>query len=114
MKPFKLRVTAPEKTIKLDNAAQVSMRTTMGEIGILANHENYMAVLTPGIVRIKTDDGKFALAAILRGTVKVSRQKTTIIAVSLIHWMDDIEQSELERELEAARLALKEKTGSLR
>ena len=58
MKSFKLKIITPEKVFFDEETEQIIVRTTEGDIGILAGHENYVADLPAGPFRVKID-GKF-------------------------------------------------------
>ena len=48
MADFPLKIITPIKTVYNDRAKSVLMRTTEGDVCILANHENYVAPLSIG------------------------------------------------------------------
>lgn len=79
MKSFKLKIITPEKVFFDEETEQIIVRTTEGDIGILAGHENYVADLPAGPFRVKID-GKFKVAAISGGALKVSKEAVTILA----------------------------------
>lgn len=97
---FNLKVVTPERVFFDGETEQIILSTVCGEIGILARHESYVSILPPGPLRIKIGN-KFKVAAISQGVVKVSKDKTTIIATS-IEWHDEID---VERAKEAERKA---------
>lgn len=80
MKSFKLKIITPEKVFFDEETEQIIVRTTEGDIGILAGHENYVADLPAGPFRVKID-GKFKVAAISGGALKVSKEAVTILQV---------------------------------
>ena len=82
MKSFKLKIITPEKVFFDEETEQIIVRTTEGDIGILAGHENYVADLPAGPFRVKID-GKFKVAAISGGALKVSKEAVTILAMAV-------------------------------
>lgn len=86
---FNLHIVTPDKIFFDGQAEEVILRTEAGEIGILAKHESYISVLPPGAMKIKID-GKFFIAAISQGLVKVSKEKTTVITNS-VEWASEID-----------------------
>ncbi|MDR1674524.1 MAG: ATP synthase F1 subunit epsilon [Oscillospiraceae bacterium] len=88
MTSFNLQIITPEKVFFDAQVQEVLLRSSEGELGIMARHESFAAILPPGKVRIKVD-GELKTAAISYGTVKVSKEKTVIIATS-IEWADEI------------------------
>lgn len=68
---FRLTIITPEKTFFDDETSMVIVRTSEGDIGILANHASLVASLPSGPVKIKTEDGSFRIAALSSGIIKV-------------------------------------------
>ena len=96
MTPFKLQILTPNKLFFDGETDNVIVRTTVGDKGILARHEEYVAALPIGKLKVRID-GNFRTAAVSEGTVKVSRDKTVILVQSC-EWADEID-------LERANLA---------
>lgn len=111
MTPFKLRIITPEKTFFDGETEHLILRTAVGEIGILAKHESYVSVLPPGAVRIKIN-GKFKTAAISQGVVKVSKDRTIVIATS-IEWADEIDVERAKHSEQEARNILAQKLNDM-
>lgn len=106
MKSFKLKIITPEKVFFDDETEQIIVRTTEGDIGILSGHENYVADLPAGPFRVKID-GKFKVAAISGGAIKVSKETTTILAMAA-EWAEDIDPEWAKRSQEDALKKLNE------
>lgn len=87
---FRLSIITPEKTFFDDETSMVIVRTTEGDIGILANHTSLVASLPSGPVRIKNQDGTFRVAALSSGIIKVGGNKVSIIA-NAVEWADEID-----------------------
>lgn len=100
MKSFKLKIITPEKIFFNDETEQIIVRTTEGDIGILAGHENYVADLPAGPFRVKID-GKYKIAAISGGAIKVSKDAVTILAMAA-EWAEDIDSEWAKRSHEDA------------
>ena len=92
---FKLEINTPDKIFFSGETENVIVRTTVGDKGILARHENYVAALGTGKVRVMLD-GNFRNAAVSSGIVKVGNDKTTIIAQSC-EWGDEIDVERAEK-----------------
>lgn len=90
MKTFKLQIITPDKILYDDNAEQVIVRTSEGDVGILAGHENYAAILPSGVLKL-TADGKEIYAAIASGFIKVNYNKDVKIIASAAEWGKDID-----------------------
>ncbi len=87
---FKLTVITPEKVFFDGETSQLIVRTTEGDIGILAHHTSLVADLPSGPVRIKMEDGSFRSAALSTGVIKVGGNKVSIIA-NAVEWADEID-----------------------
>jgi len=108
---FSLKVVTPDKVFFDGETEQVILSTVCGEIGILARHESYVSILPPGPLRIKIGN-EFKTAAISQGLVKVSKDKTTIIATS-VQWHDEIDIKRAKEAERKAREALSKKLNDL-
>lgn len=100
--PFDLKIITPEKLFFDGKTENIIVRTTEGDIGILANHISYVAALPAGPLKIKTDSGEFRVAAVSGGTIKVSKKGVVIIATA-IEWGDEIDLEHARRSEEDAR-----------
>lgn len=90
MSSFKLKVITPDKILFDGDAEQITVRTTEGDVGILAGHENYVANLPSGVLKIIVE-GKERYAAIAKGFLKVSYNKVTTIIATAAEWGEDID-----------------------
>ena len=89
MTPFKLQILTPDKLFFDGETDNVIVRTTVGDKGILARHEEYVAALPIGKLKVRIN-GNFRTAAVSEGTVKVSKDKTVILVQSC-EWADEID-----------------------
>ncbi len=89
MKSYNIKIITPEKVFFDGETEQVIVRTSEGDLGILAGHENFVADLPAGPFRVKID-GQFKTAAISGGVLKVSKEVTTILAMAA-EWADEID-----------------------
>lgn len=105
MTPYRLKIVAPDKLFFDGETEQIIVRTTEGNVGILANHTSYVANLPAGPLQVKID-GKFKTAALSGGVIKVSKNLVTILAVA-VEWSDDIDIERAKRAEEKARETLK-------
>ncbi|GHU57734.1 ATP synthase epsilon chain [Clostridia bacterium] len=88
--PFKLRILSPDKIFYDGETERIITRTTVGEVGILANHEPYCAALTIGKLRVFVD-GAYKNAAISSGVIRVVKGGETLILAQSIEWCEDID-----------------------
>ena len=129
MSTFFLQIITPEKIFFEGDVQRVIIRTTEGDVGILAKHEKYVAALPSGPVKITMPDGTERLAALSGGAVKVSPSMTAILA-NAVEWAEDIdvdwakrseqdalrrkENSKDQQELQYAEMKLKRALNRLR
>ena len=57
-KTFNLQIISPTRVFFDEAVDMVEMKTTEGEIGVLAGHIPLTTILEPGVLRIKTDGGE--------------------------------------------------------
>lgn len=100
MTPFKLQIITPDGVFFDGMTENVIVRTTVGDKGILAHHEPYVAAITISRFKVKID-GEFRCGAISSGVIKVDKDKTVILAQSC-EWADEID---LDRAVKAKELA---------
>lgn len=106
MTPFRLKIVAPDKIFFDGETEQIIVKTTEGNVGILANHAKYVANLIAGPLKIKQEDGIFRVAAISSGAISVGDNIVTIL-VNTIEWADEIDIERAKRAEEVAREKIK-------
>ena len=100
--PFQLTVITPEKTFFDGETTQIIVRTTEGDIGILANHTSLVASLPSGPLKVMQDNGEYRLAAVSAGLIKVNGNKVHIFA-DAVEWADEIDIEWAKRSEENAK-----------
>ncbi len=88
-KLFGVKVICPERIFYEGEAEMLEMRTTEGEIGVLADHIPLTAVIAPGVLRIKNAEGNKE-AALNEGFVEILGDKVIILAESC-EWPEEID-----------------------
>lgn len=99
-KTFNLQIISPTRIFFDGDATMVEMKTTEGEIGVLAGHIPLTAILEPGVLKIHQEDG-IKEAALHDGFVEIQKSKVTVLAESC-EWPDEID---VERAKEARERA---------
>ena len=104
MTTFNLEIITPDGFFFKGETENIIVRTTVGDKGILARHENYTAALATGKIRV-LQDGEYRVAALSSGIIKVAGDKTLILAQSC-EWGDEIniERAEKARHVAEERL----------
>jgi F-type H+-transporting ATPase subunit epsilon len=106
MTPFNLKIITPAGVFFDGQTPNVIVRTTVGDKGILARHEPYVAALPIGTMRIMNDSNKYRTAAISTGTIQVEDSGDTVILVQSCEWSDEIDVKRAEAAKDRAELCL--------
>ncbi len=79
-KLIKVDIVSATSAVWSGEAVQVSARTRIGEIGILAGHEPVLALLAQGTVRVTTESGEKVIVAADEGFISFDHDVVTIVA----------------------------------
>ena len=107
MADFPLKIITPTKTVYNGSAKSVLMRTTEGDVCILANHENYVAPLSIGLLKFETANGTVRFGASSYGFVNVSGGQVCAFVMTF-EFAEDIDIMRAKNSMEEARLAIAE------
>ena len=99
---FPVEVLTPEGEVFKDEVEMVSTRTTVGSIGVLANHSPLMAILDPTELRLYRSEGDVVSFAQGEGYLQVV-DNSALVLVEEAHSPDDIDRSDIESRLQDAR-----------
>ena len=89
MNSFPLKIVTPDGLQFEGQAEQLTVRTTSGDIGILAGHTNCVAPLGMGRATVVTEEGR-RYAACIGGMVSVVNGAVTLVATTF-EWVDEID-----------------------
>jgi F-type H+-transporting ATPase subunit epsilon len=104
---FPVEVLTPEGKVFDDEVEMVSTRTTVGSIGILANHAPLMAILEPTELRLYRSDSEIVRFAQGEGYLQVVNNSALVLVEEAVD-PDSLDRSTIESQLENARRALEE------
>ena len=104
MNQFPLRIVTPDGLQYDGNAEEVIVRTTTGDLGILAGHVNCVAPLGMGKASIMID-GKMRYAACIGGMLSMMDGKATLLATTF-EWAEKIDVDRATRSEERAKAVL--------
>jgi len=110
MSSFHLKIVTPDGLIYDGSAEQLIVRTTGGDIGILARHMNYVAPLGMGRA-VVISDGQRRTAACIGGMVSVVNGEVTLVPTTF-EWSDQIDVERAERAYEKADKILHDEKAS--
>lgn len=96
MKTFRFMIVTPDRILFDGDVQEVIARTTEGDVGILAGHTRYAAILKTGALTVKFENGEFRKAAVAEGFIKVSDERTTVMSTAA-EWAEEIDPDWAER-----------------
>jgi F-type H+-transporting ATPase subunit epsilon len=76
---FRVEVLTPEGEVFNDEVEMVSTRTTVGSIGVLANHQPLLGMLEPTELRLYKSDSDVERFAQGEGYIQVSREQVLVL-----------------------------------
>ena len=105
MTPFTLKIVTPDGLIYNGEAEKLVVRTTGGDICILARHLDYVAPLGMGMATVEAN-GKRRNAACIGGMVSVKAGEVTLVPTTF-EWADQIDHARAEASYNKAEKVLK-------
>jgi F-type H+-transporting ATPase subunit epsilon len=102
-----VRVLTPEGEVFTGEVQQLSTRTAVGEIGILANHVPVLARLRPTELRLHMPDGEVRRWAQAEGWLQVFANRATVLVGEAIP-PENLDPGELRSRIEDAEARLRE------
>ncbi|MEA2126417.1 MAG: F-type H+-transporting ATPase subunit epsilon [Solirubrobacteraceae bacterium] len=99
---FPAEVLTPEGEVFNDEVTQISTRTAVGSIGILAGHQPMLAMLDPTELRLYTSENDFTALAQGEGYIQVQHDSRVLILVEEAGKAEDLDASEWEDKLKRA------------
>lgn len=105
MTSFSLKIVTPDGMEFEGNAEELIVRTTTGDIGILAGHVDCVAPLGMGRATVIID-GQKRYAACIGGMLSVSGGNVTLVPTTF-EWADEIDAARVEASYEKAQQMLR-------
>ena len=110
MTAFPLKIVTPDGLAYEGQAEEVIVRTTGGDLGILAGHINCVAPLGMGRAMLVMD-GKTRYAACIGGMVSVVNGQVTVVATTF-EWADQVDVDRAEASEKQAKAVISDKTAA--
>jgi F-type H+-transporting ATPase subunit epsilon len=104
---FPVEILTPEGKVFDDEVEMVSTRTSVGSIGILANHAPLMAMLEPTELRLYKSDSDIVRLAQGEGYMQVVDNSALILVEEALE-PEKLDRSNLESRLQQAREGLEQ------
>ena len=102
--PFKVEVLTPEGEVFSDEVEMVSTRTTVGSIGVLANHQPLLGLLEPTELRLYKSDSDIESFAQGEGYIRVGPEGVLVLVEEAMN-PDQLNASDLQERLRRAEEA---------
>jgi F-type H+-transporting ATPase subunit epsilon len=96
--PFSVHVLTPDGDVYDGEVEQLSTRTGVGEVGILANHVPMLARLVPAELRLHVSDSETLRYAQGEGWLEVFANQARVLVSEAVP-PDDLDASELKEKL---------------
>ena len=110
MTPFRLKIVTPDGLIYDGQAEELLVRTTGGDVAILARHMNYVAPLGMGRA-VVLEDGTRRTAACIGGMLSVCDGEVTLVPTTF-EWADKIDLERAEAAYNRADKVLHDESAS--
>ena len=103
--PFRVEVLTPEGEVFNDEVEMVSTKTTVGSIGLLANHQPLLAMLDPTELRLYKSENDVVRFAQGEGFLQIAGTRALVL-VDEVFAIGDLDAGDLRSRLERADRAL--------
>ena len=99
--PFKVEILTPEGEVFNDEVEMVSTKTSVGSIGLLANHQPLLAMLDPTELRLYKSESDVVRYAQGEGFLQISGEHALVL-VDEVFEVDKLDTSDLQDRLKRA------------
>jgi len=99
--PFKVEILTPEGEVFNDEVEMVSTKTSVGSIGLLANHQPLLAMLDPTELRLYKSESDVVRYAQGEGFLQISGEHALVL-VDEVFEVDQLDSSDLQDRLKRA------------
>jgi F-type H+-transporting ATPase subunit epsilon len=103
--PFKVEILTPEGEVFNDEVEMVSTKTTVGSIGLLANHQPLLAMLDPTELRLYKSESDVIRFAQGEGFLQIAGTHALVL-VDEVFPVDQLDASDIRSRLDRAEQEL--------
>ena len=100
-------IVSAEREIFSGRVTRISMKGTVGELGILPNHTPLLTGISPGPVRLQFEDGEDDVFFASGGFLEIQPGVVTVLADTALH-ADDIDEAAAQEAKEQAQREIAE------
>ena len=104
MRSFNLTIVCPDGTLYDGPAEFIKLRTTAGDVGILAHHTRYAAAIGMGECEVQIGDVR-RKASCIGGMITVADNEVDVVCTTF-EWKEDIDLDRAKRALEKSQARL--------
>lgn len=109
MKTFRLEIMTPDGTAFADEAEKLTIRTTEGDLCILAGHADCLAAVGTGVCKVGDANGNERVAAVSGGFLTVEKGEARVVATTF-EFADEIDIKRAQKAKERAEEKLRAKS----
>ena len=102
--PFRVEILTPEGEVFNDEVEMVSTRTTVGSIGVLANHQPLLGLLEPTELRLYKSDSDIESFAQGEGYLQVGPEGVLVLVEEALA-PDQLDTADLQERVRKAELS---------
>ncbi|WP_419695119.1 F0F1 ATP synthase subunit epsilon [Mesorhizobium muleiense] len=99
---FKFELVSPERLLVSEQVESVVVPGAEGEMTVMAHHAPVMTTIKPGVVTVKTAEGKAERYVVFGGFADIVPAGCTLLAESAVA-VGDIDRADLARRIQEAR-----------
>jgi F-type H+-transporting ATPase subunit epsilon len=99
--PFRVEILTPEGEVFNDEVEMVSTKTTVGSIGLLANHQPLLAMLDPTELRLYKSESDVIRFAQGEGFLQISGTQCLVL-VDEVFELDQLDRGDIQSRLDQA------------
>ncbi len=111
-KTIRVKIVTPNNVVFDDQALMITMPGTLGEFGVLPNHEPLIAYLKEGITKISTSDHIIKIF-IYKGLVEITGTNVNLITEFAIN-IENIKSNEISSKIDQFKQMLNQETDNLK
>ncbi|KFB08669.1 F0F1 ATP synthase subunit epsilon [Nitratireductor basaltis] len=104
---FKFELVSPERLLFSEEATEVVIPGTEGEMTVMANHAPTMTSINPGVVSVTSQGGEKEQFAVFGGFADILPDQCTLLAEAAVR-LADLSKEDLEQRIEAVRSEMEE------
>jgi F-type H+-transporting ATPase subunit epsilon len=105
--PYKFELVSPERLLVSEEVEWVVVPGTEGEMTVMVQHAPTMAVIKPGLVRVRFMSGEEERFVVYGGFADILPDTCTILAESAVR-MGDLDREDLRRRIEETRSGIQQ------